>query len=326
VAGQVTSVSAAFANGGFFKEGDVLLTVDPRDYEVAVARAEAQVAQAELRLSREKEEAEVARQEWERVGHGKAPPLALRQPQVAEARAGAGAARAGLRQAELSLSRTVVRAPYDGRVRSKAADVGQYVGPGTPLGRIYAVDYAEVRLPLHDSEMAYLPLSFDFRGPDGADSGPEVILRSTFAGTEHTWTGRVVRVEGEIDARSRMVTVVARVPSPYDRSTDATRPPLAVGMFVEAEIIGRSVDNVVVLPRPVLRAGDRVLVVDGAARLHFRDVDVLRSEADSVIVQSGLGEGERVCVSALDAAVGGMRVRVAGESGAVAALGEGGRR
>ena len=324
VAGQVMAVSPVFANGGFFEKGEALVTIDPRDYELAVTRAGVQVAQAELRLAREVEEAEVARQEWARVGQGDPTPLVLRKPQLAEAKATLNAAKAALEQAELNLERTRIRAPYDGRVWAKSADVGQVVNPGAPLARIYAVDYAEIRLPIPDEQLAYLDLSFDFRGEVTPKHGPEVLLSAGFAGKPHTWKGRIVRVEGEIDSRTRMVYVVARVKAPYDQGDDPNRPPLAVGLFVNADILGHHLQNVVVLPRSVLRTGNRVLVVDAEDRLHFRDVDVHRTDAELMVLRSGLSPGERVCVSPLDAVVDGMRVRAIQEESALALAGEGG--
>ena len=307
VAGQIIEVSPAFANGGFFEKGDVLLTIDPRDYEVAVAQAQVQVAQAKLRLAREEEEAEIAREEWKRLGNGEPTDLVLRKPQIDEARATIAAAEGALMRANLNLQRTQIRAPYPGRVRTKNADVGQYVNPGSPLGQIYAIDYAEVRLPVPDDQLAYLDLPLSFRNNPHHNSGPDVRFHATFAGREHTYMGRIVRVEGEIDARSGMIALVGRVDNPY-RQRDNNTPPLAVGLFVTAEILGQRAENVVVIPRAALRGKNRVLVVTGN-RLYYRNIDILRADAENVVVRSGLKSGEQLCVSPIDTVVDGMRVR-----------------
>ena len=307
VAGQIIEVSPAFANGGFFEKGDVLLTIDPRDYEVAVAQAQVQVAQAKLRLAREEEEAEIAREEWKRLGNGEPTDLVLRKPQIDEARATIAAAEGALMRANLNLQRTQIRAPYPGRVRTKNADVGQYVNPGSPLGQIYAIDYAEVRLPVPDDQLAYLDLPLSFRNNPHHNSGPDVRFHATFAGREHTYMGRIVRVEGEIDARSGMIALVGRVDNPY-RQRDNNTPPLAVGLFVTAEILGQRAENVVVIPRAALRGKNRVLVVTGN-RLYYRNIDILRADAEKVVVRSGLKSGEQLCVSPIDTVVDGMRVR-----------------
>lgn len=322
VPGQVVAVSPAFASGGFFEAGDLLASIDPRDYELALARARSQVAQAEVRVAREGEEAALARQEWERVGQGEPTDLVLRKPQLAEAKAALEAAQANMEQARLNLERTQIRAPYAGRVRSKTVDVGQFVNPGAPLARIYSVDYAEVRLSVPNDQLAYLDYSLNFRNETQA--GPETILRTTFAGRRYAWSGRIVRVEGEIDPRTRMVTLVARVENPYARGGDPDRLPLAVGLFVKAEILGRQVENIVVLPRSAIRGRDRVLVVDNENRLRFRTVDILRASVGEVVVRSGLDQGERVCTSPLDAVVDGMRVRIFTDNDDVASAAQGG--
>lgn len=308
VAGEITTVSPGFASGGFFEKGEVLLSIDPRDYEVTVAQAQVQVAQAKLRLSREQEEADIARQEWQKMGKGTPSDLVLRKPQIAEAQASLEAARGTLARAKLNLERTYIRAPYAGRVRSKNADIGQYVGPGTPVGRIYAVDFAEVRLPIPDQDLAFLELDFGFRGETTAQRGPKVNLKAQFAGKQHTWEGHIVRVEGEVDPRSRMVNLVARVDNPYGRTEDSTRPPLAVGMFVKADVLGKEAQDVYVIPRSSMRPNNQILVVTNN-KLYYRDIDILRLNADNVIVSAGLSSGELICLSPLDTVVDGMNVR-----------------
>ena len=312
VAGEIRAVSPAFADGGFFEAGDVLMTIDPRDYAVAVSQARVQVAQARLLLSREEAESAIAREEWQTLGSGEPADLVLRKPQIAEARAALEAARGILSRAELNLERTRIRAPYAGRVRAKSADVGQYVAPGVVLGRIYAVDYAEVRLPIPDDKLAHLDLFFDFRGEKAGQTGPDVRLTAVFAGQRHTWMGRIARIEGEIDPHSRMIHLIARVSNPYAREIHS-RPPLAVGLFVQAEIVGKTVQDVFSIPRAALRGKNQLLVVRDD-RLYFREVEILRTDAHSAIVQSGLADGERICLSPLDAVVDGMRVRIADES------------
>jgi RND family efflux transporter MFP subunit len=312
VAGTIVQVSSGFASGGFFEKGDVLLKIDDSDYRVAVATAEGAVAQAKVRLETEEAQAKVAREEWERLGTGEESPLATRELQLQEARAALAAAEAVLDKARRDLSRTRISAPFAGRIRAKLADLGEYVAPGVPVASVYSVDVAEVRLPVPDADLAYLDLPVDYRGAAAEEPGPEVVLHADFAGQRHSWQGRIVRVEGEIDPVSRMVHVVAQVEDPYGRHGGGDSLPLAVGMFVEAEIMGRLVENAIVVPRTALR-GDRVLVADDEDRLRFRDVDVLRADRGTAVIVGGLNAGERVCVSTLEAVSDGMKVRTAGE-------------
>jgi RND family efflux transporter MFP subunit len=319
VSGRVVWVAASFASGGFFERGDELIRVESFDYEQAVTRARSEVAQARLRLAQERAEAEVARDEWRELGQGDGSPLALREPQVEQARAALAAAEAELERTGRDLERTRIRAPYAGRVRSKSVDVGQFVNRGSPVAAIYAVDQAEVRLPLPDDQLAFLDLPLDYRGEASPGAGPAVTLEAEFAGRVHRWQGRLVRTEGEIDSQSRMVHAVARVQDPYGRGDDPERPPLAAGLFVRAEIQGHSLDGIVVLPRQALRRDGRVLVVDSEDRLRFREIDLLRATRDELLVRGGLEPGERVCLSPLEAVSDGMRVRLAADGEAAGA-------
>jgi RND family efflux transporter MFP subunit len=315
VSGRVTWISTSLIPGGFLEQGQELLKIDPREYELAVVRARSAIAQAKTRLATEQQEAAVAHKEWEALGEGEPTDLTLRKPQIAEAEAALASAQAALEQAQYDLERTVLRAPYAGRVRSKQVDVGQFVSRGSSVASIYAVDVAEVRLPIPDSELAFIDVPLAYRGDEASqnESGPRVTLRADFGGKKYTWQGRVVRTEGEIDARTQMIHVVAQVQDPYGRGGQKGRPPLAVGMFVEAEILGSHSGSVFVLPRSVMRGDDRVMVVDENNQLYIREVEVLRAETDRVLVSSGLQPGDRVIVSTVEAAVNGMKVKVANE-------------
>ncbi len=313
ISGRVIRVAPSFASGGFFEAGDVLLEIDPYDYQQALISARGQLAQARLRLAQEEAEADVARREWAALGRGDPRALTLREPQLEDARAALAAAEASLDRATRDLERAEVRAPYAGRVRRKSVDVGQFVTVGSPVATIYAVDYAEIRLPLPDAELAYLDLPLSYRGTENR-VGPRVTLRANFAGQTHEWQGRIVRTESEIDPVSRMVHLVAQVKDPYAPGTDPTRPPLAVGMYVEAEIEGNVVTGVAVLPRAALRGLSQVLVVDGASRLRFRDVDLLRATTEVILVRAGLEEGEAVSLSPLEAVTEGMQVQILGDA------------
>ena len=309
VSGRVMSIAPSFAEGGFFEAGDVLITIDPFDYEQAVVSARAQRAQSRLRLAEEEAEAEVAQREWDSLGQGDPRALTLREPQLDDARAAVAAAEASLVRAERDLERARITAPYAGRVRRKSVDIGQVVTVGNSVATIYAVDRAEIRLPLPDNELAYLHLPLSYRGAENRP-GPGVTLRSTFAGETHAWNGRIVRTESEIDPVSRMVHVVAEVEDPYRPWPDLDRPPLAVGMYVDAEIEGRRFRQIAVVPRSGLRGRSQVMVVDGESRLSFRDIEILRMTAGSIYVRAGLANGERVVVSTLDSPTDGMQVQV----------------
>jgi membrane fusion protein, multidrug efflux system len=314
VSGRVVAVSSGFRSGGFFEEGEVLIEIDPRDYELAVIRARAALAEARVRVAREEAEAEIARGEWDALGSAGEPnALMLREPQLAEARAAVDSARAALEQAERDLERTRLVAPFAGRVLEKSADIGGFVATGSPVARIHAIDVAEVRLPISLDQLAYLDVPLDFRGELLGRERPQVRLRASVGGRSHTWQGRIVRAESEVDPRTRMIHLIAEVENPYGDYGPGDRPALAAGLFVEAEIHGKQARDVAVVPRAALRNG-HVLAVDSENRLRHREVELLRMERDQAVLGEGLREGDRVCISTMDVIVEGMRVRVAGEA------------
>ena len=307
VAGRVTAISPDLVSGGYFETDDVLLEIDPRDYELAVAQAELDVARSERRLAEEQADAEVARREWETIGRGDATPLTLREPQVAEALASLAAAEAMLERAKRDLDRTRVTAPFSGRVRDKSVDLGQYVQPGVAVATLYATDVAEVRLPLADAELQFLELPV--AGRPGAQSRPLVRLSATFAGERRQWEGTIVRTEGEIDPRTRMVMTVAQVIDPYGQDNPESSVPLAIGMFVEAEIHGIVLEDVLVLPRTALRDDGQVFVLDQDDRLRFVSTEIVRAERENVVVRAEIASGTRIVISPLEIVTDGMQVR-----------------
>ena len=312
VSGKVIWISDSLAVGGFFGKGDELLKIDRREYELAVVRARAAVAQAKLRVATEQQEAEVARKEWQDLGEGEPTPLVLREPQLAQTRAEQASAEAALEQAEYDLERTTVYAPYDGRIWRKQVDVGQYVQRGQSVATVYSTDIAEVRLPIPDDQLEFVRLPLAYRGRESKSKGPRVTLSTDFAGRRYSWQGRIVRTEAEIDPQTRMIQAVAQVQDPYAQPRNSSRPPLAVGMFVEAEIQGRSV-RAIPLPRTALRGENTVWVVNNSDQIEFRTLDILRLERDRVLAKGGVKAGEKVCVSTLEAAVDGMEVRIIAE-------------
>lgn len=310
VAGRVVEVSPKFKAGGFFSAGEMLLQIDPRDYQAELKRAESAVASARSNLALEKGRAEVAYRDWRKYSNGvtrnaDADALAQRKPQLAEAQARLDSAEADLARARDDLDRTTIRLPYDGMIRSKVVDIGQYVSLGTQLGEAFTVDRVEVRLPLPDDRLSYLNL------PALDESQTAVIpvtLRAQLGDDEHRWQARLVRTEGVLDERSRVLFAVAEVEDPYGL-VEERDVPLRVGTFVQAEITGKTLSDIVVLPRHVLRTGNQVWVVDDNNRLVNRSVRLLRTDGELAYIHRGLEDGERVSLSAIPQAVAGTEVR-----------------
>lgn len=311
VSGLITEVSPAFVAGGFFSKGDVLVRIDDRNYRAEVKRAQASVRAAETNVTRETGLADYAKEDWERAqsvlkSSKAASDLAMRKPQLAEAFADLDFAKADLERREGDLDRTVIRAPYDGLVREKRADIGQFVNGGSPLAITFAVDIAEIRLPLPDSELPYLNLD-EHELAEGR--GPLVTLSANLGGQLNTWQGQIVRTEGVFDARSRVLYLVAQIDDPYNRHSPRWAHPLRIGTFVEAAIEGEQLDNVIQLPRTALRRGNTIWTVTDNDTLEPVTVDVARADEQTVLIRSGLKSGQLICLTVPDNPLPGTPVR-----------------
>ena len=305
VAGRIVAVSPSMVSGGFFSRGDVLLEIERIDYEAALEQARAALASAESELAN----AEITFDRAEELAATQAvsqADLDKALNQLNLSRAGQRQATAALAQAERDLERTRVTAPYDGRVRSERVDTGQFVSRGESIATLYSTDYAEVRLPVKDQDLAYLPFTLA-RTDSPAAAKTKAILRAEFAGGSYAWEADVVRTEGELDPLSRVVNVIAQVADPYEPEDGA--PPLMVGLFVEADIIGNTAEDVIMVPSAALQTGNRIYVVDNGNRLSFRDAEVVFLNAEIAYVRVDVADGEQICVTALDDAVEGQSVR-----------------
>ncbi len=316
VSGQITSVSANLRAGAFFAEGEELLRIEDTDYELALQQARSQVAQAEYVLATAQEEARVAREEWERTSgdalddselkSSEPNPLVYREPQLRQAEVGLEAARASLAQAELNLDRCRLKAPFAGRVLSESVDLGQYIRSGEVAARLYDTDAAEITVNLPDRELAWVRVPQT--AGDSVEGSPAAVT-GTFAGRDHTWPGRAVRVGGAMDAASRTVPVVVEVADPYKASGD--RPPLLSGMFVSVTFATDAPTGSVTIPRRSLRPGNQVWVLDQDDQLEIRQVTVARAGVESAVITAGLTPGDRLITSNLQYVVDGMPLRPA---------------
>ncbi|MDT4291650.1 efflux RND transporter periplasmic adaptor subunit [Methylomonas sp. MO1] len=307
VAGKVVQMHPALVAGGFFKAGELLLTIDPRDYDYAITAAQARVAEAKRVLIAEQAQVEQAHSEWQALGEGDASELALRKPQLAEAHAKLLAAQADLAKAQLNRSRCELRAPFAGRILTKQAGVGQFLASGAVVARIYASDAAEVRLPISSDQLAFLNLPFALPHSD-ASLWPKVTLTAELGGSQRQWLGQIVRSEAAVSEDSGQWYLVAQVNQPFQAIAD--RPPLVKGLFVHAEIEGAERAGVYRLPRNAISPTQTVKLVNIEQKLEIRPVEIVRSETNAVVIQAGLNPGDRVIVSELPIAIAGTTLKV----------------
>jgi len=296
---RVEWLSTKMEAGSSFKEGDTLIVLDKRDYELALITAESEVLNAEVNLEREQAESELAKKEWKRVGAGSGSDLALRKPQMAQAKATYAAAKARLEQAKRNLSRTVFIASFDGRVRSTNIEIGTTVFPGTLLGNIYAISAYEIRLPIADQDIPFSGLEFNGQKIEESKRLDVMIIQGN-----NKWPAKIVRTESEIDPVTRMMAVVAKVDN-SDRKMFTM--PLAVGQFVQAKISGIEISEISVLPRSSVR-NESVWVVDNQMLMQNRSVEVLRNEGEFALIGEGFEPGDKLLTSRVSSLVNGLKV------------------
>jgi RND family efflux transporter MFP subunit len=312
VGGQIVSVNPNVRDGGFFEKGDVLGSIDSRDYEADVRISEAALMDARQSLAEAEARTVQAREDWQRLGNsGDAPELVLRLPQLEAAKARVISAESALQKAKLDLERTDIVAPFAGRILRKLADVGQVVSSNTPVAEIYATDSVEIRLPLRNRDLGFIDLPERYRNaPAEKPPGSKVAIRSDLFDGD-TWEAELVRTEGAIDESARQLHVIAQIEDPFGYSGD-DRAPLKIGQYVTAELTGKTLEDVLVIPNTAIYQGSYVYVVDDGM-LQRRDIDIAWQNDDEAIVRRGLDHGDNLVTTPLGQVTSGVRVSITGD-------------
>jgi RND family efflux transporter MFP subunit len=306
VAGQLLEISPQLETGAYFKKGDVLARIDPAQYALAVDRSRSQVARAREALARARSEADLAERDWRDLGlSGDPSDLTLQKPQVNAAIADMRTAEAAVRESELNLERTIIRAPFDGRVKSRMANVGDFISPGGPLASIFAIDIAQVRAPLTDADLGVLGLAPGFIAK--ADTpAPVAHLSAVVGGERREWTGELVLIEAAIDPQTRLIYGLVEVEDPF---ADGNAAPLAPGLFVDVRIDSDETRRLVSLPRSALKKNQFVYAVDKDFAIKAREVTPAMADASRIYFVAGVEPGERFVASFLPSPRDGMKVR-----------------
>jgi RND family efflux transporter MFP subunit len=307
ITGKVVWIAPQLVDGGFFQQGETLLKIEPADYRLAVERAQAEIARAQVTLTTEQERSRVALQEWQRVDlpdKGEPGPLVSREIQQQQEQANLAAALATLEQAQLNLQRTELKAPFNGRIRQKQVDLGQYLRAGTSIGNLAGTDRAEIHVPLPLDDLRWLQV------PAAASKQPGSLAMVYLPGdSSNGWQGQIIRSLGEIDPTSRMATAVIAVDDPYQLRKKSNFSDLSNGQFVEIQLFGDKLDSSISIPRTALRNDSQVWVADSENRLRLRPVEILRREKQQLIIKQGLSSGEKLVLTGLSGAADGLLLR-----------------
>jgi len=313
VSGPIVAMSDALQPGGFFRQGELMARIDPRDYEFAVSQRKAEVARARLEVEQEQGRQAIAEREWALLGEqvqtderGKA--LALRKPQLRSALAALQAAESSLAQAELNLERTEIRAPFNAVVLNENVDEGQLVNPQTLAASLAGSDRYWVRASVPLDRLGMIE---NISESPARASKARVIYQA--AGKSIVREGFAMRLLGDLDEAGRMARVLIAVDDPLGLDADRAELPLLIDAFVRVELEGRVLKDVFTLPAEAVREGDRVWAMDRDDRLEIRNIDVVWREETRVLARGGLANGDRVVVSRIGAAAPGMKLRIIDE-------------
>jgi multidrug efflux system membrane fusion protein len=294
VPGRVVWVAPSWDAGATFKKEEELLKLDDTDYHAALANAKALAAEASMAVKIEEERGRQAVRDWNKLASG-APEsdLVSRAPQLKAAKAREAAALAAVEKADLDLRRTVLRAPYNGRIRATLTDVGSYAAPGAPLAEFYATEAYQVSLPLSLDDYTFL----------NSAPGTPLTLKAEGGGKTYTFPAAILRIGAEIERASRSIQIIAEI-----KPGENPPPLLLPGLFVKAALPGMTLQNVVRLPRVCLLPGDRVAVAGSDNKLTTRAVKVVRASRDEVFLSEGVQNGERVLATVLAVLTEGLEV------------------
>lgn len=311
VGGQIVEQADAFTPGRHVDEGEMLLRIDPADYETVLQQRRSELQQARADLELEQGQQAVARQEFELLGEeidAGNEALVLREPQLNQARARVAAAEAALRQAQLDLERTRIRAPFAAQVLSREVTLGSQVSAGQTLGRLVGTGqyWVEGTVPL--SKLRWLTFDDD---PDAAGA-PVSLHHDTVWPTGETREGRLQQLVGELDGDARMARVLITVDDPLALDQAEGEPPLILGTLVQADIEGRPLEDVIRLERRLVRRDDTVWVMEDR-RLEIREVDIVLRDESHAYIREGLEDGDQVITNDLASVVSGARLRLEGD-------------
>jgi len=312
VTGEIIATHPEFIEGGLLKAGEEILRIDPKDYELAVETKQSSLINARSELKMELGHQDVAEREWELLngdnpGKSLDAELALRKPHLEKAKANMAAAEADLKQAKLDLSRTVITAPFNAILRSKNADIGSQVSPQDHLADLVGTDeyWIQASVPLDRLQWIVIPRVAEEKGSFVR------IMPSTGLQENHNRTGTVIKLQSDLETEGRMARLLISVTDPLDLTRpELMRSPFLIGDFIKIEIEGRSVDNVIRIPRIALRDNVNVWVVGEDGTLDIRIVNWLWRDKETVFVQSSLSDGERIIISDLATPVAGMPLRI----------------
>ncbi|NRA59749.1 MAG: efflux RND transporter periplasmic adaptor subunit [Psychrobium sp.] len=312
VSGKVIKVSDKFNQGSFFNRGDVLVTIDARDFNIRVETAQAELAQAQVVVDQELALSEVAIRDRRASGLlDEATDLALRKPQLFAAKAKLQSASAKLKQAFLDVERTKIKAPYDGRILSKNVSIGQVINSNTDIAQIFATDVVLVKLPIKNSQLALIDLPNNRLNDrklllDNVENS--IIIENKNGSEIQLWSAKLMRTTGEVDKSNQQINIIAEITQPFSHASNRA---LNINQFVSAKIKGKLFNNAIVVPNSAVYQGSYLYIIDNGT-LQRRDIEIIYQDDLQTLIASGLSAGEQLVITPLGQISSGTPVKLLG--------------
>jgi len=309
VGGEIIKMSDNMVPGGFFAKGELLVAIDPADYQLAVMRLKSEVARAQYNLELEMGNQRVAQQEFDILGQEVSETekkLMLREPQLGSQQAALDGTKATLAQAQLDLTRTQVKTPFNGVVLSRSVNLGARITEATVLAKLVGTDEFWLKLAIPTTQLRWITF------PTGDEPGSEVRIFLEEKSADSSFrTGRVIRLAADIEEQGRMASIYVAVKDPLNRLPEnSTKPQILLGSFVRAEIAGIELAGVVPIKRDHLREGDSIWLLSDDQTLEIRQVDIVAKTSEQIYIGSGLADGEKLITSDLTAPTPGIPVQL----------------
>ncbi len=297
VSGRIVYQNPNLVPGGRLTKGDVMVRIDPRDYQYALERQKALLEEARFRLTEEEGRKAIAEREWKLLGSqvetteaGRS--LALRIPHLQKAQASLSGASSSLDEAKLDLQRTTISAPFNAIIQTEFVDPGQVLNPQSTIATLIGTDQYWVQVSVHVKDLPWIPLP----NQDGSQGAEVYVTRNLGQGKSVEWRGRVVRLLSGLETTGRMARLLVAIDDPLNLKAESAEDlmPLLLDDYVRVKIEGKMMNDVISIPWKALREGDKVWIIDQNNQLEIRRIEVLRSYEDQVIIQGDIKDGESI--------------------------------
>jgi len=302
VSGEVLFLSNYFDNNLIFSKGDTLIKVDSANYSIARRNAKANLDIAVLENLQQKAIYDRSQTELGQYNNNQVSDLAKKIPQLQSSNSLLDAAKANYEKTELDIEKTIVLAPFKGRVKKNYISKGMHIAPGMKLASIYSIEDMFVKLPLSIDDTALLGLSRDKTGIIGEDD-ISVDLEVLIGDKKYNIKGQYMGVSGSIDKMTQKIYLNAGIDNLSKNII------IDDNLFVNAKIYGKKYKQVFLIPNEAIIKNNYVNIVRNQ-KIYKQKIQILKKYKDYSIINKGLKNGDIINLTRLDYYLDGMEIEV----------------